>query len=143
MRLSKLLAPSMWITLPSQAYGLSERVKKQWRAHVLLAPFIFTFAFTAVVSLPLNAQTVSVENQNQKDPVKSGAQEQEASANDEWDSVWPGDDNVESGDDWNDEWDDEWGTDSKSKLRISGRMASISQPHPAGKWKGFQFPGFY
>ncbi|MED5520502.1 MAG: hypothetical protein VX459_02085, partial [Pseudomonadota bacterium] len=120
MRLSKLLAPSMWITLPSQAYGLSERVKKQWRAHVLLAPFIFTFAFTAVVSLPLNAQTVGVENQNQKDPVKSGAQEQEASANDEWDSVWPGDDNVESGDDWNDEWDDEWGTESKSKLRISG-----------------------
>ena len=120
MRLSKLLAPSMWITLPSQAYGLSERVKKQWRAHALLAPFIFTFAFTAVVSLPLNAQTVSVENQNQKDPVKSGAQEQEASANDEWDSVWPGDDNVESGDDWNDEWDDEWGTESKSKLRISG-----------------------
>ena len=67
VRLPKLLAPSIWITLPSQAYGLSERVKKQWRAHALLAPVIFTFAFTAVVSLPLNAQTVGVESQNQKD----------------------------------------------------------------------------
>ena len=83
MRLSKLLAPSIWITLPSQAYGLSERVKKQWRAHALLAPVIFTFAFTAVVSLPLNAQTVGVDSQNQIDPLKNGEPEQEANAHDE------------------------------------------------------------
>ena len=120
MRLPKLLAPSIWMTLPSQADGLPERVKKQWRAHALLAPIILNFAFTAVVSLPLNAQTVGVESQNQKDPLKSGVKERKANVNDEWDSVWPEEDNVESGDDWSDEWDDEWGTDSKSKLRISG-----------------------
>ena len=87
VRLPKLLAPSIWITLPSQAYGLSEWVKKQWRAHALLAPIIFIFALMAVVSLPLSAQTLNVESQNPKDPLKIGTQEYKANVNDEWDSV--------------------------------------------------------